>query len=134
MCEGEGEEGGWGSCGPTAPRPASQAGVWELGCACCQSQPVEPGTHWSADRLTPCSPRAPSDCVLPGQACSYKVGQLSILKLRAVLQAQLGAAFDVRAFHRCLLEGGGIPVAMLAQVTASLLAGAEPQPQPAAKA
>ena len=75
-----------------------------------------------------------TDCVLPGQACSYKVGQLSILKLRAVLQAQLGAAFDVRAFHRCLLEGGGIPVAMLAQVTASLLASAEPQPQPAAKA
>ena len=64
--------------------------------------------------------------MLPGQACSYKVGQLSILKLRAALQAQLGAAFDVRAFHRCLLEGGGIPVAMLAQVTASLLAGAEP--------
>ena len=75
-----------------------------------------------------------TDCVLPGQACSYKVGQLSILKLRAELQAQLGAAFDVRAFHRCLLEGGGIPVAVLAQVTASLLAGAEPQPQPAAKA
>ena len=74
---------------------------------------------------------APSDvvteveryCVLPGQACSYKVGQLSILKLRAELQAQLGAAFDVKAFHRCLLQGGGIPVAMLAQVTASMLAG-----------
>jgi len=44
--------------------------------------------------------------VLPGQACSYKVGQLSILKLRAELQAQLGAAFDARAFHRGLLEGG----------------------------
>ena len=26
VCEGEGEEGGWGSCDPTAPRPASQAG------------------------------------------------------------------------------------------------------------
>ena len=76
---------------------------------------------------------APSDvvteveryCVLPGQACSYKVGQLSILKLRAELQAELGAAFDVRAFHRCLLEGGGIPVAMLPQVTAGLLAAAD---------
>ena len=28
VCEGEGEEGGWGSCDPTAPRPASQAGGW----------------------------------------------------------------------------------------------------------
>ena len=26
VCEGEGEGGGWGSCDPTAPRPASQAG------------------------------------------------------------------------------------------------------------
>ena len=26
MCEGEGGEGGWGSCDPTAPRPALQAG------------------------------------------------------------------------------------------------------------
>ena len=26
MCEGEREESGWGSCDPTAPRPASQAG------------------------------------------------------------------------------------------------------------
>ena len=26
VCEGEGERGGWGSCDPTAPRPASQAG------------------------------------------------------------------------------------------------------------
>ena len=64
--------------------------------------------------------------MLPGQACSYRVGQLSILKLRAELQAQLCVAFDVHAFHRCLLEGGGIPVGMLVQVTASLLAGAEP--------
>ena len=73
---------------------------------------------------------APSDvvteveryCVLPGQACSYKVGQLSILKLRAELSAELGGAFDVKAYHRCLLEAGGIPVAMLRQVCASMLA------------
>ena len=73
---------------------------------------------------------APSDvvteveryCVLPGQACSYKVGQLSILKLRAELSAELGGALDVKAYHRCLLEAGGIPVAMLRQVCASMLA------------
>lgn len=71
---------------------------------------------------------APSDvvteveryCVLPGQACSYKVGQLRILELRAQLKEQQGAAFDVRAFHRALLCAGAIPVAMLPQV-----AGAE---------
>lgn len=60
-------------------------------------------------------------CVLPGQACSYKVGQLSILRLRAQLKEKKGEAFDDRAFHRCLLSAGAIPVDMLPQVTASLL-------------
>jgi len=73
---------------------------------------------------------APSDvvteveryCVLPGQACSYKVGQLAILKRRAELQAALGSNFDMRTFHRCLLAGGAIPVDMLTQMTAGMLA------------
>jgi len=72
---------------------------------------------------------APSDvvteveryCVLPGQACSYKVGQLAILKRRAELQAALGSNFDMRTFHRCLLAGGAIPVDMLTQMTAGML-------------
>jgi uncharacterized protein (DUF885 family) len=68
---------------------------------------------------------APSDviteveryCVLPGQACSYKVGQLAILKIRSELQSALGDRFDMRLFHRCLLAGGAIPVDMLGQMT-----------------
>ena len=71
---------------------------------------------------------APSDvvtevelyCVLPGQACSYKVGQLAILRARKELKESLGDAFDIRTFHRLLLQGGGIPVAMLSQVTAPM--------------
>eukprot|EP00965_Chrysotila_dentata_P155849 5149831-Pleurochrysis_carterae.AAC.2 len=67
---------------------------------------------------------APSDvvteveryCVLPGQACSYKVGQLEILALRAQLQAELADDFDLRAFHRALLSAGAVPVALLKQV------------------
>lgn len=71
---------------------------------------------------------APSDvvteveryCVLPGQACSYKVGQLAILRLRDELKEKLGQAFDIRAFHRSLLCAGAVPIAMLEDVTADL--------------
>jgi prolyl oligopeptidase len=46
----------------------------------------------------------------PGQALAYKVGQLKILALRAEAEQQLGAAFDIRAFHDHLLGAGAIPL------------------------
>ena len=49
----------------------------------------------------------------PGQALSYKVGQLKIMELRAKYQKQLGPKFDLRAFHDQLLAGGAMPLAVL---------------------
>ena len=49
----------------------------------------------------------------PGQALSYKIGQLKIRELRAIAEKQLGDAFDIRAFHRIVLESGCIPLALL---------------------
>ena len=49
----------------------------------------------------------------PGQALSYKVGQLKISELRARYEKQLGAKFDLRAFHDELLAGGAMPLAVL---------------------
>ncbi|MFK3649493.1 DUF885 domain-containing protein [Lysobacter enzymogenes] len=46
----------------------------------------------------------------PGQALAYKVGQLKIRELRARAQDQLGAKFDVRAFHDRVLGGGALPL------------------------
>ena len=48
----------------------------------------------------------------PGQALSYKVGQLKILEWRARYEKQLGKQFDLRAFHDELLAGGGMPLAV----------------------
>ena len=49
----------------------------------------------------------------PGQALSYKVGQLKIRELRARYEKQLGQKFDLRAFHDELLAGCSMPLAVL---------------------
>ena len=52
---------------------------------------------------------------MPGQALAYKIGQLKILRLRERAQQQLGAEFDIRAFHDALLGGGALPLDILEQ-------------------
>ena len=49
----------------------------------------------------------------PGQALSYKMGQMKILELRARAQKELGPKFDVRAFHDAVLDQGPLPLDML---------------------
>lgn len=49
----------------------------------------------------------------PGQALSYKIGQLKILELRSKAEKQLGDAFDIREFHNQVLETGCVPLALL---------------------
>ena len=52
---------------------------------------------------------------MPGQALAYKIGQLKILRLRERAEQQLGANFDIRAFHDALLGGGALPLDILEQ-------------------
>jgi uncharacterized protein (DUF885 family) len=50
---------------------------------------------------------------IPGQALSYKIGQLKLLELRATAGKQLGDKFDIRAFHDAVLMEGALPLAVL---------------------
>jgi len=49
----------------------------------------------------------------PGQALSYKIGQLKILELRAKAEKELGSKFNIAQFHNQVLESGCIPLALL---------------------
>ena len=49
----------------------------------------------------------------PGQALSYKIGQLNILELRAKAEVALGEKFDIREFHNQVLETGCVPLKIL---------------------
>ena len=51
--------------------------------------------------------------VNPGQATSYKVGEIRIRGLRDEARAALGPKFDYRAFHDVVLTGGGLPLPVL---------------------
>lgn len=81
---------------------------------------VDTGLHarrWSVDRATDyfadtvgfTRARSKAEieryCVLPGQACSYKVGQNEWIRQRRRAEAELGAGFDLKRFHELLREG-----------------------------
>ncbi|MFI8602978.1 DUF885 domain-containing protein [Cellulophaga baltica] len=49
----------------------------------------------------------------PGQALSYKIGQLKIIELRGKAEKELGDKFDIKEFHNQVLETGCVPLALL---------------------
>lgn len=49
----------------------------------------------------------------PAQALSYKIGELTIKKLRQQAEQAMGDKFDLRAFHDAVLEHGSVPLSIL---------------------
>ncbi|WP_028773527.1 DUF885 domain-containing protein [Shewanella waksmanii] len=89
---------------------------------------VDTGLHakgWSREQaiqyMKDNSPMAESDIVaeverymaIPGQALSYKVGQLKILSLREKAETALGDKFDLKGFHDQIITTGSLPMAVM---------------------
>jgi uncharacterized protein (DUF885 family) len=63
--------------------------------------------------------------VWPGQACSYMVGKIEWMRLRAKARKALGRRFDIRKFHDVGLLSGGVPLTVLETVIDGYIAGAK---------
>ncbi len=66
--------------------------------------------------------------VMPGQACAYKIGQLTFIELRTRAEAALGDRFDLREFHNLILSNGAMPLTVLEQVVDDYIAEALASP------
>ena len=64
----------------------------------------------------------------PGQALSYKLGELTIRRLRAEAEAKLGPKFDIRAFHDTFLDMGAVPLTVLEQQMRAWMAAEAAKP------
>ena len=64
----------------------------------------------------------------PGQAVAYKIGEQRILAMRARAEEALGAAFDVREFHRVLLRYGPVPMTTLDELVDTWIAAQQTAP------
>ena len=51
--------------------------------------------------------------VTPGQALSYMIGRLEMLRIRGEAQARQGDRFDIKAFHDAVLDSGAMPLSLL---------------------
>jgi uncharacterized protein (DUF885 family) len=50
---------------------------------------------------------------MPGQACSYKVGELKIVELKEKAINKLGSKFNLKEFHNAVLQNGSLPLELL---------------------
>jgi uncharacterized protein (DUF885 family) len=60
--------------------------------------------------------------VNPGQACSYKIGQLEIFRLRDKARTALGQRFSIKEFHNVVLSAGSVPLTVLEREVDSYIA------------
>lgn len=70
----------------------------------------------------------------PGQALSYKLGEIAIVRLRAEAERELGSKFDIKAFHDAVLKQGSVTLPVLESQIRAFIAASKAGPAKAAAA
>jgi uncharacterized protein (DUF885 family) len=78
---------------------------------------VDRGVQWMMEHSSMTRDQATAEVeryvAYPGQALSYKIGELKIRELRERAERALGAKFDIKDFHDRVLLGGSMPLTSL---------------------
>jgi uncharacterized protein (DUF885 family) len=94
-----------------ANRLVIDTGIHEMGWS------IEQGVRWMTEHSSMTEAQAAAEveryAAYPGQALSYKLGELKILELRKRARERLGSRFDIKAFHDQILTGGSMPLEIL---------------------
>jgi uncharacterized protein (DUF885 family) len=64
-------------------------------------------------------------CSWPGQACGYTIGHSEIVRLREHARVALGDRFDQRDFNQAVIDGGNIPLGVMADIVSSYISAAQ---------
>jgi uncharacterized protein (DUF885 family) len=94
-----------------AGRLVTDTGIHALGWS--RAQAVEYLQKWTPIGLLTVEQEVDRYIGMPGQALSYKMGQIEIMRLRDDSEKRLGAAFDIKGFHDTMLVNGAMPLPML---------------------
>ncbi|PLK25562.1 DUF885 family protein [Novosphingobium sp. TH158] len=84
--------------------------------------------HWFAEAngsgLAELAPEIDRYCSWPGQACGYKMGHTEINRQRDRARGALGGKYDLRDFNQAVVDGGNVPLDVLALNVDRYVAGA----------
>ena len=67
----------------------------------------------SGESVTDATAEVERYIAIPSQALAYKIGQLTISRLRDEAKAKLGSKFDIRDYHAQVLDTGALPLPIL---------------------
>lgn len=81
-----------------------------------RQQAIDYFTEHTPVPLEQIAPEVDRYLAIPGQALSYKVGQLEIQRVRARAEAELGDRFDLAAFHDVVLGSGAVTLPVLEEL------------------
>ena len=106
-----------------AGRLVVDTGIHSLGWS--RQQAIEYLQRWTPIGLLTIEQEVDRYIGMAGQALSYKMGQLEIMRLRREAEEKLGDRFDIKGFHDTMLVNGAMPLPMLSDAVEEWTASAQ---------